>query len=398
MAAVMLEGEADDVGFELVELTQVSSLVDERHGMRVAHLDPDNLADRSIGSLRQGGGGGDAHLEALDLGGDLRELGDRELVPVRQDHGPEHGVLKLANVAGPIVAHEKGQGLGREPAHALALLGGEPGQEGAHEVGNVLSAGAQRRQGHREDVEAVVEVLAEATLFDEVEEALVGGRDQADVDAHGFLAADRIDLTLLDGAQELDLRIERQLADLVEKESAAARLDEFAEMPLGGPREGALLVPEQGRLDQVFGDGAAVDRHERLALAIARSLDRPRQHFLADARLALDEHRDVGFSGALGEPNESAHIGALGGEVAEAQGSRGAPAHAPDLALKGIDPERVLDRDLQALGPDRLDHEVDGSGAHGRDDRLNGAVRRLHDDGGLDAGLAQLRQEAKPVE
>ena len=39
---------------------------------------------------------------------------------------------------------------------------------------------------------------------------------------------------------------------------------------------------------------------ERLAAPLARALDRARQHFLADARFALDQHRDVGLGGPLG--------------------------------------------------------------------------------------------------
>ena len=63
----------------------------------------------------------------------------------------------------------------------------------------------------------------------------------------GFFAADRIDLALLDGAQELDLRVERQLADLVEEQRAAGGLDELADVALGRAGEGALLVAEQDR-------------------------------------------------------------------------------------------------------------------------------------------------------
>jgi hypothetical protein len=42
------------------------------------------------------------------------------------------------------------------------------------------------------------------------------------------LAADRIDLAVLHGAQQLDLHVERQVADLVEEQRAAMRLDELA--------------------------------------------------------------------------------------------------------------------------------------------------------------------------
>ena len=64
-------------------------------------------------------------------------------------------------------------------------------------------------------------------------------------------AADRIDLAVLHGAQQLDLHLERQVADLVEEQRAAMRLDELAGVLFGGAGEGALLVAEQDALDQI---------------------------------------------------------------------------------------------------------------------------------------------------
>ena len=71
-------------------------------------------------------------------------------------------------------------------------------------------------------------------------------------------------------------------------------------MLLGGAGEGALLVAEQDRLDEVVRDRAAVDGDERLALRSLDALDGAREQFLADAGLALDQDRDVGLGGALG--------------------------------------------------------------------------------------------------
>ena len=116
----------------------------------------------------------------------------------------------------------------------------------------------------------------------------------------GFLRADRIDLAFLDRAQELDLRGQRQFADLVEEQRAAGGFDELAGMALGRAGERALLVAEQDRLDEVVGDGAAVDRDERLGAALAGAVDGARDQLLADAGLALDQHRDGGGRRLLG--------------------------------------------------------------------------------------------------
>ena len=68
------------------------------------------------------------------------------------------------------------------------------------------------------------------------------------------------------------------------------------------------------------------------------------------------------------------------------------------LVLERVDAQRVLDRHLQPLGPDRLDDEIVGAGAHRRDHRLDRAVRGLDDGGNGDAALAHAGEHAHAVE
>ena len=86
---------------------------------------------------------------------------------------------------------------------------------------DVEPALAQRRQVDRHDVEAPVEVGAEAAGGDLGGEIAVGAGDDADVDRLGPDRADRQDLALLQGAQQLGLERERDLGDLVEQQGAA---------------------------------------------------------------------------------------------------------------------------------------------------------------------------------
>ena len=91
--------------------------------------------------------------------------------------------------------------------------------------------------------------------------------DDAHVDLDVTRVAEAPDLLLLEGAQELHLQVERQLADLVEEQRPAAGLLEEPAPICGGVGERALLVPEQLALEEVLGDGAAVDGDERRVLA-----------------------------------------------------------------------------------------------------------------------------------
>ena len=80
---------------------------------------------------------------------------------------------------------------------------------------------AQRRHEDREDVQPVVEVLAELAGRDRLFEILVGGGHEPHVGPDGFRAAQPLELALLQDAQQLHLRREVQLADLVEEQRAA---------------------------------------------------------------------------------------------------------------------------------------------------------------------------------
>ncbi len=200
--------------------------------------------------------------------------------------------------------------------------------------------------------------------------------------------ADRIDLAFLDRAQQLHLHVERQVANLVQEQRTSVRLDEFAAVFFRSARESTLLVAEQNALHEVFRDGAAVDRDERLGAAFARSLNGAGDKFLADACFALDENWNVAGGGLLAEPDDPVHGRTVGDHVLECQRAFGCPPHALDLALQRLDAQRVLDRYLQAFGRNRLDDEVERTRPHRGNDGVDAALGGLHDDRQINAALA----------
>jgi hypothetical protein len=95
----------------------------------------------------------------------------------------------------------------------------------------------------------------------------------------------------LQHAQEFDLHVHRQVADLIEEQRAALGRFEPACLAAGGAGESAFLVAEQLAFHQGFGERAAVDCDEGLVAPLAQVVDVPRHQFFAGATLANAIHR-----------------------------------------------------------------------------------------------------------
>ena len=189
--------------------------------------------------------------------------------PRREHDGALDHVLELAHVARPrVVEHALERGARDGEARLAVLLRVEP-DEVIDEQRDVLAARAQRRRRDGDDVEPIVEVLAEAPRLHLGEQIAVGRGDDADVGLDG-VAAERLVLALLQDAQELHLHLRRELADLVEEERAAGGLREAAVLLRDGAGERAALVAEELALEDRLGDRRAVHGDER-ARARARS-------------------------------------------------------------------------------------------------------------------------------
>ena len=114
-------------------------------------------------------------LEVLHLGGEVAEVEDGA---AGEGAGALDGVLELADVAGPVVLHEEMEGVVGEGV-GDALLGLHALEDVRGEEGDVAAALAQGGDAQVDDVEAEVEVLAEAAGLDHVGEVAGGGGEDA---------------------------------------------------------------------------------------------------------------------------------------------------------------------------------------------------------------------------
>jgi len=101
------------------------------------------------------------------------------------------------------VGQEAARAGGVIPSMRASVRGGELLDEVVDENGDIGSPGAERRQIDRDDAKAVVEVLAEFPVLDQVLEVAVRGGDQAHIDGDRDVGADAVHAALFEDAQEL---------------------------------------------------------------------------------------------------------------------------------------------------------------------------------------------------
>src|ERR1700761_3505111 len=289
------------------------------------------------------------------------------------------------------MGEEDGFDLGGEALEIGAFLFVELGEEVAGDEQDVLVALAQGRQLDRDDVQPVVEILAEAPGLDLGQGIAVGGADDADIDLLGDVAADALDAAALDEAQQLDLERGVHLANLVEEQGAAVGEGGGAGPCRDRAGEGALHMAEDLALHQLLGDSAAIEGDEGLVAAVGAAMDRLGGDLLADTAFAGDEDGGAALGGALDDGVGGLHRQRRADEALEGVGfedrgggldQSGQPAALQNVAQGGAQP----------LGGEGLHEEVVGAAAHGVDrqgDRAMGGDDDNRDVLGLGADLAQ---------
>ena len=133
-----------------------------------------------------------------------------------------------------------------------------------------------------------------------------------------LLAAEPLEAAVLEDAQQLGLRHERQVADLVEEQRAVVGELHAPRLAIVRAGERALLVAEDFRLEQRVGQRRAVDGLEVLAAAPAQLVNHPRDDFLARAGGAEDQHRDVRLGGGADPLEDDEHLLVAADHFAEA--------------------------------------------------------------------------------
>ncbi len=188
---------------------------------------------------------------------------DADGVGWSQQGGAQHCVFKFSNIARPRIILQLYAGFRTDVAGVRTHLANRFADKVIGQFRDILAAFAQGRQINRNHAQTKVQVFAELLGGDRIFEILVGRGDYARLHPERFEAADARELAFLQHAQQLGLQLDRQIADFVEEERAAAGLLDLARAPLGRAGEGPALVAEEFAFEQSVRDGRAVHGDER---------------------------------------------------------------------------------------------------------------------------------------
>jgi len=89
-----------------------------------------------------------------------------QLAVATKDHCPLDDIAQLTDVSRPLVEHQRLHAAGRDTLDMTPHGFLEFPDEGSDEQRDILAAIPQGRDGHRKDIQAIVEILAERPLAD----------------------------------------------------------------------------------------------------------------------------------------------------------------------------------------------------------------------------------------
>ena len=112
----------------------------------------------------------------------------------------------------------------------------------------------------------------------------------------GPRAAQPLELSLLQDAQELRLQLQWNVANFIQKQRSLVRQLNPANLLNDCTGKSAALVAKQFAFEQAAGNSSTIDLYERAVLAVAAIVNRTRDEFLAGSRLSQKEHGRIAWS------------------------------------------------------------------------------------------------------
>src|SRR5579862_617078 len=188
---------------------------------------------------------------------------------LRQDDGALDEVLQLSHIARPLPLCQSLHDLGRNRGNGLLHSPGMFRHKIINEQRNVAAALMQRRKPDRKNIQAIVEIAAELTLFDHLRQITIRGSDETNVHRDSPSASQPLNLFFLQCTQNLWLQFQRKIADLIEEQGSQVRQFQPANLLRDGSCKRALFMAEQLTLQKAKWNRRAIQLHERPVAAPA---------------------------------------------------------------------------------------------------------------------------------
>lgn len=157
------------------------------------------------------------------------------------------------------------------------------------ENGEIAKAVGEGGEGDFEDTQAVIQVFAKTFFGDGAVEVLIGGGDEAEVDAEVVATTDAGEGFFFDEAEKFDLDGEGDFGNFVEEQGATGGTFEVAGFGGEGSGEGSFFVAEEFGFEKGFREAGAGEGDEGLLLTRAVVVDDFGGEGFADPGGASDE-------------------------------------------------------------------------------------------------------------
>src|SRR5262249_14165918 len=118
--------------------------------------------------------------------------------------------------------------------------------------------------------------------------------NQPDVYAVGASASETFELPFLQDPQQLGLQRQRDVANLIQKEGSVVGEFKAADFLRDGSGKRTLLMTEEFALQQVKGNGRAIQLHKRASAACADIVNGFGDQLLTSTCFPEDQHRRIG--------------------------------------------------------------------------------------------------------
>src|SRR5579859_566178 len=278
-------------GPRLVPLALAQSAF-EQNALNVANRTPRHFLQTSFPTelLRQHSSW---QLVRIRLRGGKLQAVSGNAEPIGKNHRSFHGVLQFAHIARPAIVQQSFPRLLRQFQPGLLELPAIFLQKIFRQQEHIVAAFAQRRNCHRHSGNPEIEILAKELFLRKLLQISICSDNNAHIHFHGLRAADAIKSPFFQNAQKFGLNGQRQLANFIEKQSAAMRQVQLAHFARTCARERAAFVPKKLVLHQSFGNRRAIQRHKRLLAPRRKMMQRSRKKFFS--RPAFSQKQNGGI-------------------------------------------------------------------------------------------------------